>query len=74
MQFYAVQLLPVLERILVLVVQYFPKNESKQADSVTGWVTEIVTGTFPPRKGERSWKRLEIFTSNIFSPIFSPLF
>lgn len=71
---YAVWLLSVLKRILVLVVRPFFKGETEQADGVTGWVTEIVAGTFAPRKGEHSWKRWEIFTNNRFFPIFSPLF
>lgn len=74
LQFYAVRLLSVLKRILVLVVWPFFKGETEQADSMTGWVTEIVAGTFPSRKGERSWKHREIFTKNRFPSIFSPLF
>ena len=74
LRLYAVWLLSVVKRIVVLVVQLFFKGETEQADSVTGWLTEIVAGTFPSRKDKHSWKRWEIFTNNRFSPIFSPLF
>lgn len=58
---YGFMLLSVLKRILVLVVLPFFKRETEEADSITGWVTEIGAGTFPSRKGEHSWKHWEIF-------------